>query len=48
MPDDERPEKGRGRVRKGTGRDGDVCGLTADKTSPAVIGAGTPRRGSSE
>ena len=42
------PERGRGRGRKGMGRNGDVCVLTADKQSPAVIGAGTPRRGSSE
>ena len=37
------------RARRLTGyasSNGDVCGLTADKTSPAVIGAGTPRRGS--
>ena len=39
------PERGRGRGRKGMGRNGDVCVLTADKQSPAVIGAGTPRRG---
>ena len=36
------------RARRLTGcasSNGDVCDLTADKQSPAVIGAGTPRRG---